>query len=69
MNISEKIRLAATYAHISESELARRVSMSPQSLHQRLKTGKFTTDELEKIADALGATHNEFFVFPDGTRI
>ena len=77
MDISDKIRMAATFARISEAELARRVNdisggklgKTSQSFGQRLKTGKFTTEEREQIAEALGAKHIEFFEFPDGTKI
>ncbi len=69
MDISTKIKLAATYAKISEAELARRIGSSSQAFGQRLKTGKFTSEELEKIAEALGAKYSCSFGFPDGTKI
>ena len=65
-----KIRLAETYAKISEAELARRFgTKSQQAFAQRMKTGKFTAAELEQIAEALGAKFEYGFIFPDGTRI
>lgn len=70
MDIPMKIRLAETYAKISEAELARRFgARSQQAFAQRMKTGKFTAEELERIADALGAKYEYNFVFPDGTKI
>lgn len=69
MDIPTKIRLAETYAHISESELARRLGTSAQAFNQRMKTGKFTSAELEKIAEALGASFSCSFTFADGTSI
>ena len=69
MDISIKIKLAETYAKISEAELARRIGTSSQNLGQRLKVGKFRTKELEDIALAMGAIYEAAFVFPDGTRI
>ncbi len=69
MDITTKIKLATTYAKISEAELARRIGTSSQALGQRLKTGKFTAEELSKIADALGATYFFGFEFNDGTKI
>lgn len=69
MDIPMKIRLAETYAGITEAELARRFgSNSQQAFIQRMKTGKFTSAELEKIAEALGARFEYAFVFPDGTK-
>lgn len=69
MDITTKIKLAITYAKISEAELARRLGTSSQALGQRLKTGKFTSDELTQIADALGAEYIYCFKFSDGTEI
>ena len=69
MDITTKIRLAETYARISEAELARRIGTSSQNLGQRLKVGRFTSDELEALAASMGAVYEYAFVFPDGTRI
>lgn len=69
MDIPTKIKMAETYAKVSESELAKCIGTSPQALNQRMKTGKFSTAELEKIADALGAEFVYTFRFKDGTEI
>ena len=69
MDITKKVRLAETYANISEAELARRIGTTPQALWQRMKTGKFTSTELEAIAKALGAEYEFHFRFEDGTTI
>lgn len=69
MDISKKIKLAETFANISEAELSRRIGTTSQAFGQRLKTGKFSSADLEKIAQALGAEFVCKFVFPDGTEI
>ena len=69
MDIPTKIKLATTYARIKEAELARRIETSSQNLGQRLKVGKFTSVELEQIAEAMGAEFVCYFRFPDGTAI
>ena len=69
MDIAKKIRMACTAAGISESELARRIETSPQKRNQRLKVGKFTGEELEKIAAALNAEFIFAFRFNDGTTV
>lgn len=69
MDIPMKIKMAETYANISEAELARRLGTSPQAFGQRIKTGKFSTGDLEKIAEGLGAKYVCYFEFPDGTEI
>lgn len=69
MDIPTKIRLAETYAKISEAELARRLGTTSQAFGQRMKTGKFNSAELGQIAEALGAKFTFSFRFPDGTEI
>lgn len=69
MDIKKKIKMAEAAAGISETELAKRLGTSPQALNQRLKTGRFTPDDLEKIAEALGAEFIFKFRFSDGTEV
>ena len=54
---------------MSLTELAGKLGMSQQNLSKRLKVGKFTQEELEEIAKALGAKYVSSFEFPNGTRI
>ena len=61
MTISQKIKMALAYKGMSEADLARAVGSSPQAFNQRMKTGKFSSDEMDKIADALEASY--FFGF------
>ena len=69
MDIPTKIKMAETYAKVSEAELARRIGTTPQAFGQRIKTGKFTSADLDSIAAALGAEFRCSFKFPDGTEI
>lgn len=69
MDIPTKIKMAEVYAKISETELARRIGTSPQAFNQRMKTGKFSSVELERIAEAMGAEFVYSFRFSDGTEV
>ncbi len=69
MDIPKKIKLATTYAGISEAELARRLGSSSQAFGQRMKTGKFSSADLDKIAAALGAEFVCSFRFPNGDEV
>lgn len=69
MTISQKIKMALGYKGMSEADLARAVGSSPQAFNQRMKTGKFSSEEMEKIAEALEAEYYFGFAFKDGTRI
>ena len=69
MTTVQKIRMALAYKNISEAELARSIGTSPSAFNQRMKTDKFSTKELEMIAEELGAIYTANFEFPDGTKI
>ncbi len=69
MDIPTKVKLAEAYAKISEAELARRMGTTSQAFGQRLRTGKFSSEDLDKIARGLGAEFFCGFRFPDGTEI
>lgn len=68
-DMGTKIKLACTLSGISLAELARRIDTSPQNLSQRLKVGRFSKEELERIASALGAEFKMEFIFPDGSKV
>lgn len=69
MTNAQKIKMALAYKNMSESELARQFGSSPQAFNQRMKTDKFTTADLERIATILGAKYIFAFEFEDGTKI
>lgn len=69
MTNAQKIKMALAYKNMSESALARQFGSSPQAFNQRMKTDKFTTADLEKIAAILGAKYIFAFEFDDGTKI
>ena len=69
IDIKHKIEVACEIAGISVTELARRIGVSQQSIYKRLVTGKFTQEELERMASALGAEYKSGFYFPDGNKV
>jgi len=69
MTARQIVEMGVAYAGITNSELARRLDWSPQLLNKRLNTGKFTVEEWQKIAAALGATALVGFSFPDGKNV
>ena len=69
MTISDQIRMLCARLNISVAELARRMGKSPQSFNSKLKRGSFTIEELDAIADAMGAKFERYFVFQNGEKI
>ncbi len=69
MDMRKKIEMACTYAGKSQASLARALGVTPQTFNKRLRACKFSVEELQKIAETLGATYNYSFDFTDGTSI
>ena len=64
--MTENIRIALVKrGNLSESELARRMGISPQNLHNKMKRDNFTETDLREIAEALGLRLDIAFVDPD----
>lgn len=63
MAMAEKIRiLLIKCGNLSEAELARRIGISPQNLHNKMKRDNFTEKDLTDIANALGCSVSINFI-------
>ncbi len=69
MTTSEQIRVLCVRSGVSLSELARRINQSPQNFNAKLKRNTITQDELNKIAEALGVTYEQYFVLANGEQV
>ena len=71
MSMVERIRIALVKrGNLSESELARRMGISPQNLHNKMKRDNFTETDLQEIAKALELDLDISFINPEtGERI
>ncbi len=69
MNLETKIKMAMAFRNISQSKLAEMIGQTPQNFNKKLKRQTLSPEELEKIAEALGAKFQCYFEFDDGTRI
>lgn len=69
ITLKQKIMVACDHAGISMTELGKRLGMSQANFSKRVKTGKFTQEELEEMGKALGAEYKSGFYFPDGINI
>ncbi len=69
MTNAQKIRQAITYKRTSAAKIAKTLGITSQAFSQRLKTDKFSSEELKQIAHILGGEYVFGFEFPDGTKI
>lgn len=69
ITLQQKIKVACDTAGISLTELGAKMGMSQSSISKRVNTGKFTQEELEKMAAIMGCKYESMFVFPDGNEI
>lgn len=69
MNTEKSIRGAVAYAGMSQADIAEAMNMTRSNFSQRLKGRGFKDEELERIAEIIGAEYVARFRFPDGTEI
>ncbi len=69
MTTSDQIRVLCVRTGVSQSELARRINQTPQNFHAKLKRNTVTQDELNRIANALGVTYEQYFVLANGDQV
>lgn len=69
IRIQFKIDMACAIAGLTQSELAKKIGTTPQAWNQRMKTGKFSDEDFEKIAKACGCEYRSGFYFPDGNKV
>lgn len=70
MTIQQKIDMALAYnGKATKKDIADKLGVTASAFGQRLKTGKFTQEELEKIASVLDAEYISIFKFKDGKEI
>ena len=60
------ITKAIGYSGVSQAEIARALGITPATFSNRLNKSRFSSVELKKISQALGAEYVEYFHFPDG---
>lgn len=69
MTTSTLVKMAMAYKNVSVAELARRLGTTREALRQRLSRETLKPQDLEKIAEVLGAEFVMTFRFPGGKEI
>lgn len=69
MKTSDMIRELCEKKNTSVSELARRIGQTPQNFGKKLKRDTVSLEELKQIANVMGVTFEQSFIFPDGDKI
>lgn len=69
ITLQQKIKIACDTAGMSLTELGAKMGMSQASISKRVKTGKFTQEELQEMAAFMGCKYESKFIFPDGNEI
>ena len=67
MTSKQLIEMGLAYAGMSQAQLAEKLGTTRQAFNNKLaRDSGFTLDEWTKIAEAMGATFQIGFKFPDG---
>lgn len=65
LNLEEKAKAAMKRSGVTQETLAEKLGTYQQTISRRLKNGKFTLEELEQMAQAMGGHFRAYFVFGD----
>lgn len=65
----EQIKGALAYAGKNQTEAAEALDTTKQNFYYKLQRETLTDQELEKIAESIGAKYKCYFEFEDGTKI
>jgi AcrR family transcriptional regulator len=69
MSQERSIKAAAAYAGMTTADIARALDVTTATFSQRLTGRGFREDELDRIAEIMGAKYDARFEFSDGTRV
>ena len=70
MSKEQQIKAAIAYKGLSQARIAKAIGMTASNFNQKLKRDTFTDEELQAIAESLGAEFQPCaFIFPDGMKI
>lgn len=65
----DELKKALAYAGKSQRSLSDEIKETPMNLNKKIKRETLKSEDMEKIAKAIGAEYKEYFEFPDGTKI
>jgi len=69
MTIYQKVKTACMIEGKTLTEVAKEFGSSQQTFSQRLQTGKFTQEELERIFSIIGCKYISYVELSDGKRL
>lgn len=69
LSIKDKVLLGCKANDMTLTELAKKLGITQPTLSNRLKTGKFTQDELANIARLLNCEYKPLWILPNGTKL
>ena len=69
MKLEEAIKIVCVKNELTIAEIARRLSVSPQALGQKLKRGKLSVADIDSIATVCGCRLECNFVLVGGEKI
>lgn len=67
--MATKIKVVCAAMEISCAEVARNMGMSPQLFSSRMQKQRFSEEEIQQLAAAMGVKYVSYFELPDGTKI
>lgn len=69
MDAAKKVRVLMANHNLTGSKMAEMAGMTQSNLSKKLKNNSFSVNDMNKIAEAVGAKFEGFFILEDGSEI
>ena len=69
LTLKQHINILSVHCGLKPAAIARVLGLERQTFYRKLLRSDLTYDELNKIAEAVGAEYKSVFVFPDGKEV
>lgn len=69
LSLEIKVKSALAFSKMTQTQVAEKMGMSRANFNKKLLRETFTEEELNQIAEIVGAKYFCYFEFPDGTQI
>ena len=69
MDAAKKVRMLMANNNLTASKLAEMAGMTQSNLSKKLKSNTFSVNDMNRIAECVGAKFEGFFKLEDGTKV
>lgn len=69
MNVSTKIKMLMAIHEMTGTQLAAKLGMTQSNFSKKMSKGKFSIEEMERIAEVFNARYEASFILENGDKV